>query len=122
MAAPCNASLRRPTHQSLQLARRTDALGQPRDPSSTASNTGGHTAPATAPANERAADYHLPGCARRVDDPDHMGPCTTTCTKTRFEGRPCRFHNHHSRLCEPVTDANHSHVPPEYMIGKRLRR
>ena len=37
-----------------------DALGQPRDPSSTASNTGGHTAPANAPANERAASAPAP--------------------------------------------------------------
>ena len=67
------------------------------------------------------ADYHLPGCARRVDDPDHMGPCTTTCTKTRFEGRPCRFHNHHLRVCEPMTADDHRHVAPEYVCGKRRR-
>ena len=67
------------------------------------------------------ADYHHPACARRADDPSHMGPCTTTCTKTCSGGRPCRFHDHHLRACEPMTADDHLHVSPEYVCGKRRR-
>ena len=68
------------------------------------------------------ADYHHSFCARWTDDPDHLGPCTKTCTKTTFGDKVCRFHDNHGRLCEPVTDFNHVHVPPECVIGKRPRR
>ena len=66
------------------------------------------------------AAYHLPRCARRADDPDHLGPCTKTCAKTKFGDKACRFHDHHIRPCEPVADAA-AHVPPEYVLGKRRR-
>ena len=45
-----------------------DALGQPRDPSSAASNTGGNTAPATALANERAASAPASGLVAVINE------------------------------------------------------
>ena len=71
------------------------------------------------------ANYHYPACRRRADDPDHQGPCTRTCLKTKFGefgDTLCRFHDCHDRLCEPVTAANHQHVPPENVLGKRRQR